>query len=230
MSLLTGGNGCLIPIMAIPWKGLINFLHQWMSLLLQVYLIMCGINMFRLRFLYLLGVFFATVFRQRIILWGAMSFNMTLTIVSEGVVVRSQSSLFLHCATFGNLWVFVSQWLHVTFVSPEVLRDHLLQFGHLAGLPRFTYSFLKLIWHACVWVIWKKINNHVFNQQASTLHQLTDKVKQLSFHWLKACPETFSFSYHDWWKHPLLYMRVFTVILLFSSGCYYFFSQFLTLC
>ena len=58
--------------------------------------------------------------------------------------------LFLNCATFGNLWVSVSHWLHITFVAPEVLRDHLLQFGHLAGLPRFTYSFLKLIWLACV--------------------------------------------------------------------------------
>ena len=97
---------------------------------------------------------------------------MTLTNVLEGAVVRSLLTiLFLQCATFGNLWVFVSQWFHVTFVAPKVLREH-LQFGHLTGLPRFTYSFLKLIWLACVCVIWKEMNNHVFNinQQASALH------------------------------------------------------------
>jgi len=45
---------------------------------------------------------------------------------------ETTSHLFLNCATFGNLWVSVSQWLHITFVAPEVLRDHLLWFGHLA--------------------------------------------------------------------------------------------------
>ena len=58
--------------------------------------------------------------------------------------------LFLNCDTFRNLWVAVSHWLNIHFIAPEVLRAHLLQFGHLAGLPRFTYSFLKLIWLAYV--------------------------------------------------------------------------------
>jgi len=106
------------------------------------------------------------------------------------------------------MWVAVSHWLNIHFVALEVLRAHLLQFGHLAGLPRFTYSFLKLIWLACVWVIWKERNNRVFNQKASELQQMTDRVKKLSFQWLKACMSTCSFSYHDRWRHPLLCMGV----------------------
>ena len=54
---------------------------------------------------------------------------------------ESASHLFLHCATFGNLWVSVSQWLHVSFVAPEVLCDHFLQFGHLAGVRESHIHF-----------------------------------------------------------------------------------------
>ena len=121
---------------------------------------------------------------------------------------ETATHLFLNCDTFCNMWVAISHWLNIYFFAPEVLRAHLLQFGHLAGLPRFTYSFLKLIWLACVWVIWKERNNRVFNQKASELQQMTDRVKKLSFQWLKACMSTCSFSYHDQWRHPLLCMRV----------------------
>jgi hypothetical protein len=100
ITLLTCGNGCSIPFMAILWKGLINFLHRWMSLLLRVYLIVYGINMFRLRFLYLLGVFFATVCRQRIILWGTVSFNITLPNVLAGAVGKTQLAIYFYIVQY----------------------------------------------------------------------------------------------------------------------------------
>jgi len=80
---------------------------------------------------------------------------------------ETATHLFLNCDTFRSVWVSNSQWLNIHFVAPEVLRAYLIQFGHLAGLPCFTYSFLKLIWLACVWVIWKESNNRVFNKKAS---------------------------------------------------------------
>jgi len=82
---------------------------------------------------------------------------------------ETATHLFLNYDTFRNLWVVVLHLLNIHFVAPEVLRAHLLQFGHLTGLPRFTYSFLKLIWLACVSVIWKERNKRVFNQKASEL-------------------------------------------------------------
>lgn len=111
--------------------------------------------------------------------------------------------LFVGFATFGSLRSCVSRWLGINFVASNVVCDHLLQFGHLAGLPRFTLNFMKLIWFACVWVIWKERNNRVFNQKTLDVQQLTDKVKLLSFQWLKACLTTFNFSYHDWWRRLL---------------------------
>ena len=92
--LVTGGNGCSIMFIVIPWKGLIIFLHRWMSLLLWVYSIMFGINMFCLKFLYLLDDFFATVYPRRIILWGVVSFTMMLTSVLEGAVFRRPLAIY----------------------------------------------------------------------------------------------------------------------------------------
>jgi len=129
---------------------------------------MYGINMFRLKFLCLLGDFFATGFPRRIVRRRVLQHDVNQC-VGGCNLQETATHLFLNCDTFHNLWVSVSQWLNIDFVAPEVLRAHLIQFGHLAGLPRFTYSFLKLIWLACVWVIWKERNNHVFNQKASEL-------------------------------------------------------------
>jgi len=34
------------------------------------------------------------------------------------------------------------------------------------------------------------------------LQQLLDKIKILSFWWLKAKIDTFAFNYHNWWFNP----------------------------
>ena len=78
----------------------------------------------------------------------------------------------------------------------------------MAGLPRSTYLHLRVIWFASVWVIWKERNNRVFNNVVSTPAVLLEKVKLNSFLWLKSKQTPFSYSYHDWWKHHLLYMSV----------------------
>lgn len=52
-------------------------------------------------------------------------------------------------------------------------------------------------------------------QKALDSHNITDKVKLLSFLWLKANMLTFVFSYHDWWRHPLSCMSVMLLLDLF---------------
>jgi len=39
---------------------------------------------------------------------------------------------------------------------------HHVQFCHMAGLLACTHSYLKGIWYACVWVIWKDRNDRIF--------------------------------------------------------------------
>jgi len=78
----------------------------------------------------------------------------------------------------------------------------------MAGLPRFTHSFFKVIWHACVGIVWKERNNMIFKNKAEDLVQLLDNVKFVSFSWLKANRLASTFSYNDWWRYHLICMGV----------------------
>ena len=96
-------------------------------------------------------------------------------------LLESVDHLFLGCNFFGSVWFLVWQWLGISTVGFGVLPEHFLQFNPLAGLPRFTHSFLKLIWLSCVWVISKERNNRVFKNTALDLHGIFGKVKLQSF-------------------------------------------------
>jgi len=66
---------------------------------------------------------------------------------------ETTNQLFFNCDIFGIVWHHVYQWLGVSFISPNASCDHFHQFGHMAGLPRATHSFFKVIWHACIWTV-----------------------------------------------------------------------------
>jgi len=78
----------------------------------------------------------------------------------------------------------------------------------MAGLPRFTHTFLKVIWFASVWVIWKERNNRVFQNAVTIPSVLVEQVKLNSFLWLKSTRANFVYRYHDWWQNPILCMGV----------------------
>jgi len=106
--------------------------------------------------------------------------------------------MFLDCNIFSYLWSHVWHWLDISSVSPGNLRHHFQQFTNMAGLPRATHLFLRIIWFATIWVLWKERNNHVFQNTVCSYSVLIEKVKLNSFVWLKAKEATFHYSYHDW--------------------------------
>ena len=116
--------------------------------------------------------------------------------------------LFCRCDIFGRVWLLVYQWLGISFNPLDVVRDNFHQFGNLAGVPRSTHTFLQVIWHACVWIIWKERNSRIFNQKTKEVGHLLDSVQLTSFLWLKANNLTSAFSYTDRWRDPLLCMGV----------------------
>jgi len=78
----------------------------------------------------------------------------------------------------------------------------------LAGLPRATNCYLKVIWLACAWALWKERNNCVFNNAVLDPLIVVQKIKLYSFFWLSSSFEPVAFGFHDWWRHPLLCMGV----------------------
>jgi glutathionyl-hydroquinone reductase len=107
-----------------------------------------------------------------------------------------------------SLWHLIYKWVGISFISPDMVTDHFHHFGHLAGLPRYSHIYLKVIWHSTVWVIWKERNNRIFKNKAQDLIKLLDYVKFMSFSWLKPKLLTTAFSYNDWWRNPLLCMGI----------------------
>lgn len=118
-------------------------------------------------------------------------------------LLESSSHLFLHCNILGEVWHFIHRWLGVCSVLPSVPTDHLNQFSFVRGnCSKEWQSILHLIWYATVWEIWKERNNRLFNGKECSTFQIVDKIKSLSFLWLKAKTANLSFNYHIWWLSP----------------------------
>jgi len=47
------------------------------------------------------------------------------------------------------------------------------------------------------------MNNRIFNHKEETVQQLLNKIKILSFWWLKEKTTTFAFDYHSWSLNPV---------------------------
>jgi len=65
-------------------------------------------------------------------------------------LIETMDHLFIGCESFGSVWFLLCHWLGFSFVPPGSVKDHYSQFIHLAGLPRSTHMYLKVIWLACV--------------------------------------------------------------------------------
>ena len=168
-----------------------------------------GINISLPRCLCSFGAFFTTDFLPRIIWCGGVFFFTQMRCACPVVgVVKQQHIFFLDCNVFGSLWYHVWLWLGISSVPSSDLHQHFIQFINMAGLPRSTHMFFKIIWFTSVWVIWKEKNDRVFNNKASIPSILIEKVKLTSFLWLKSKQATFIYSYHVWWNQPLLCMGV----------------------
>ena len=124
------------------------------------------------------------------------------------LILETSVHLILHCNFFGSLWNLIYKWIGISFISPNLVTDHLHHFGNLAGLLRYTHIYLQVIWHSTTWVIWKERNNRIFKNKAQDLFKLVDFVKLLSFSWLKAKLLSSAFGYNDWWRNPLLCMGI----------------------
>lgn len=134
--------------------------------------------------------------------------NTEIACVADCGISESVQHLFLGCTLFNSVWQFVRKRIGIDFVASNNINHHFVQLSCLAGIPRSTFIFFKVIWLACVWVIRKERNYRVFKNTASEPSTLIEKVKLNSFLWLKSKQEFFVYSFHDWWKHPLLCMGV----------------------
>jgi hypothetical protein len=105
--------------------------------------------------------------------------------------------LFLQYKFSGELWSHVFNWLGISFVFTDELRQHFTHFTKMAGMLLFSHLFFRIIWFVIVWVIWKERNNRIFQHTMSTPFTLIEKVKLNSFLWLKFKKVVLAFTRTD---------------------------------
>jgi len=122
--------------------------------------------------------------------------------------VESSPHLFLHCNIFGSVWHLIYNWIGVSVTNPFYVPDHFHQFGYSGGIRKKRRSILQVIWHATVWEIWKERNNRLFKGTASPIIQVVDRIKSISYMWLKAKHTTLPFNLHGWWLSPFTILSI----------------------
>jgi len=84
--------------------------------------------------------------------------------------------------------------------------EHVIKFGNLGRFLKKFQSSLNLIWLFTVWIIWKERNSQIFQIKQVSIMQFVDKVKLLTFSWLKAKITVLSFDLHLRWHSPIICM------------------------
>jgi hypothetical protein len=96
----------------------------------------------------------------------------------------------------------------VSAVMLENVIDHFTQFSHIGGATWSRRSILQVIWLATTWELWKERNNRIFNNLESSISQVVDKIKSVTFRWLKVKLTTLPFNYHGWWLSPFTVLGI----------------------
>jgi len=94
------------------------------------------------------------------------------------------------------VWNLIFQWIGVVTTLPQDVTGFFDQFSLSGGVNKSRQSILQVIWFVTMWEILKERNNIIFNAEDSSIMQVVDKIKLLTFKWLKEKFATLPFNYH----------------------------------
>jgi len=111
-------------------------------------------------------------------------------------LIETSTHLFIHCNLFSLVWNLIFQWIGVVTTLPQDVTGFFDQFSLSGGVNKSRQSILQVIWFVTMWEILKERNNIIFNAEDSSIMQVVDKIKLLTFKWLKEKFATLPFNYH----------------------------------
>jgi len=71
----------------------------------------------------------------------------------------------------------------------------------------YTILFYRYIVCLCLGD-WKDMNKRIFQNEATHVLVVMEKIKRTYFLWMKTRNLSFNYCYYDWWTHPLLCIGV----------------------
>jgi len=98
--------------------------------------------------------------------------------------------------------------LGISTIIPYTLSNHIAQFVFAAGSTKTRQSIMQVLWFATVWEIWKERNNRIFKAKECSIIQVVDKIKSLSYMWLKTKFASLPLNYHGWWLYPFTMLGI----------------------
>jgi hypothetical protein len=96
--------------------------------------------------------------------------------------VETTNHLFLHCGFATNIWYTINRWLGVMFILPPNLSlSYVMLVG--SGTNKKCRKGYSLVWLAYIYVIWKMMNDFIFNNKAATMEEVVDFIQRISWQW-----------------------------------------------
>lgn len=114
---------------------------------------------------------------------------------------ETTNHLFLHCDMARNVWLNLMLWLDLPFVMPPNLFIH---WECWSGGPcnKKVRKGLRMIWEATIWVMWRRRNGGIFNNEIVTWDVLVEEVKVLSWRWVLERFNAPACLFYEWCWNP----------------------------
>jgi len=135
--------------------------------------------------------------KQNLDLQNCLGNDANVNCVFCEAVVETSSHLFLHCLVINQVWTSVMNWLEFNFVTHPNLFVHFACWSDMANSKKIRRGFW-LIWHAVVWVIWRKRNDRIFNNKVKGVEEMVEDVKGMSWFWVLSKLKVASSLLYDW--------------------------------
>jgi hypothetical protein len=116
--------------------------------------------------------------------------------------LESAKHLFLHCAVAGKVWFEINKWLGFYLVTPPNLFISFALWT-TCGRNKFEKAGPRLIWFACIWVLWRSRNDCVFNSDVVNHMLIVDKIKLVSWQWFIGRLATNPCLLYEWQWSPI---------------------------
>ena len=114
---------------------------------------------------------------------------------------ETTSHVFLHCDVASLIWRKLMDWLDFNFITPQNLFMHFACWSETC-ISRRILKALWLIWHAAIWIIWKERNARFFTNQAKSIDEVVDEIKEMSWCWVLSRLQIPSCLFYEWTWNP----------------------------